>query len=47
MRRFLGYQTFDRNINQSSQPYDLLPEINIRKRWDEIFGDNKERLFAL
>ncbi len=44
--KFLGYQTFDRNINQSSQPYNLLPEINIRKRWDEIFGDNKERLFA-
>ncbi|MDB2461339.1 LPS assembly protein LptD [Gammaproteobacteria bacterium] len=33
--RFLGYQTFDKNINQSSQPYDLLPEINVAKRWDK------------
>ena len=33
--RFLGYQTFDKSIGQSSQPYDILPEINMRKRWDK------------
>ena len=33
--RFLGYQTFDKNISQSSQPYDILPEINAIKRWDK------------
>ena len=32
---FLGYQTFDKNISQSSQPYDILPEINIAKRWNK------------
>ena len=38
--RFLAYQTFDKNINQSSQPYDILPDINIQKRWDENFINN-------
>lgn len=32
--RFQGYQTFDRNISPSSQPYDILPQISINKRWD-------------
>jgi len=38
--RFLAYQTFDRNINQASQPYNILPDINIQKRWDENFINN-------
>ena len=37
--RFLGYQTFDRNISASSQPYDILPEINVKKRWDQEFAN--------
>lgn len=37
--KFLGYQTFDRNINASSQPYDILPEINVKKRWDQEFAN--------
>ncbi len=37
--RFIGYQTFDKNINSSSQPYDILPEIIVKKRWDnELFS---------
>lgn len=37
--RFIGYQTFDKNINSSSQPYDILPEIIVKKRWDnELFN---------
>jgi LPS-assembly protein len=33
--KFLGYQVFDKNVNLSSQPYDILPEINVGKRWDK------------
>jgi len=33
--RFIGYQTFDKNLSSSSQPYDILPEIIIKKRWDQ------------
>jgi len=35
--RFMGYQTFDRNLNSSSQPYDILPEVNIHKRVGQSF----------
>ena len=37
--KFLGYQTFDRNISASSQPYDILPEINVKKRWNQEFAN--------
>jgi len=31
---FLGYQTFDKSITSEAEPYDLLPKIEISKRWD-------------
>lgn len=36
--RFKGYQVFDKNVNSSSKPYDILPEINLSKRWDKKFA---------
>ena len=35
--RFLGYQIFDKKLNSSAKPYDILPEIKVRKRWDLSF----------
>ena len=35
--RFLGYQIFDKKLNSSAKPYDVLPEIKVRKRWDLSF----------
>ena len=31
---FLEYQTFDKSLTSESEPYDLLPKIEISKRWD-------------
>ena len=31
---FLGYQTYDKTLTSASQPYDLLPKIEVSKRWD-------------
>ncbi len=31
---FLGYQTFDKSLTSESEPYDLLPKIEISKRWN-------------
>ena len=31
---FLGYQTFNKSISTESEPYDILPKIEISKRWD-------------
>ena len=31
---FLGYQTFDKSLTNEFEPYDLLPKIEISKRWD-------------
>ena len=36
---FKGYQTFDKTLSNTSQPYDILPDINIHKRVDrELFN---------
>ena len=35
--RFLGYQIFNKKLNSSAKPYDVLPEIKVRKRWDLSF----------
>ena len=32
---FLGYQTYDKTVTSENQPYDLLPKIEVSKRWDE------------
>ena len=32
--KFKGYQTFDKTLSADSQPYDILPEVNIHKRVD-------------
>ncbi len=31
---FLGYQTFNKSISTESEPYDILPKIEISKKWD-------------
>jgi LPS-assembly protein len=31
---FLGYQTFDKSLTSEAEPYDLLPKIEISKRWN-------------
>lgn len=35
--RFVGYQTFDKTLTTSNQPYDVLPELGINKRWDNDY----------
>ena len=36
---FLEYQTFDKSLTSESEPYDLLPKIEISKRWDRDFAN--------
>ncbi|MEC7885930.1 MAG: LPS assembly protein LptD [Pseudomonadota bacterium] len=32
--KFQGYQTTDKTISLSDEPYELLPELTVSKRWD-------------
>ncbi len=32
--KFLGYQVLDKSITSASEPYDILPKIEISKRWN-------------
>ena len=36
---FSGYQTFDKSLTNESEPYDILPKIEISKRWDREFAN--------
>ena len=36
---FLGYQTYDKTLTSASQPYDLLPKIEVSKRWERDFAN--------